>query len=69
MVAEMHRPVRDWLTIHEAADELGCGSRKAYDLARSGELRGAVLYLNRWRIPPRAIGDFLSRVAEGRPTG
>jgi len=44
----------EFLTIPEVADLMRIGQRTAYELARSGQLGGAIKVGNQWRVERRA---------------
>lgn len=54
----------EFLTIPEVAALLRIGERTTYDLARKGELVGAVKVGNQWRVDRRVLRQWAE--AQGR---
>lgn len=47
------------LTIQEAADRLRISERTAYELARTGELAGAIKVGGSWRVDPDKLNEWI----------
>jgi excisionase family DNA binding protein len=56
---------RRTVTVDEAAQILGVGRNRAYELVHSGELRG-IRIGRRWLIPFEAIEEFIERGILGK---
>jgi excisionase family DNA binding protein len=56
------------LTVDEAADRLGLGKTKVYELLRRGELASVHVGAAR-RIPARALEEYVERLIEEQGEG
>lgn len=64
MVAES----KEWLTVPEAAERIGIGRVRAYELVRGGDIPSYKLSPRRTRVNVKDVDDYIRRHRNGNAT-